>query len=74
MLYKKSLELFIGDEAITIDDLDDEVGKPRRAHVVNGCVLFTSMEKEGKTKVSSTSLINVLVPRLANSVSFRCFI
>ena len=52
VLYKKSLELFIGDSVVTIPDLDDEVGKPRRAHAVSNFVLFTNVEKEGKTRVS----------------------
>ena len=51
VLYKKSLLLYIGNEVVTIDDLDGEVGKPRRAHVIGKIVLFTSIENEGKTKV-----------------------
>jgi hypothetical protein len=59
VLYKKSLRLFIADNCFNIDDLDAAVGKPRRAHsvVINGmeCALFTNMEQEGKTKVSSST-------------------
>ena len=52
VLYKKSLQLIIGDSVVTIEDLDDEVGKPRRAHEVDNYVLFTNVQKEGKTRVS----------------------
>lgn len=51
VLYKKSMQLFLGNFAVTIEDLDDEVGKARRSHVLGDIVLFTNVEKEGKTRV-----------------------
>jgi len=51
VLYEKSLHLFLGDAALTIEDLDDEVGKPRSSHVLGDLVLFTNVTKEGKTRV-----------------------
>jgi hypothetical protein len=52
VLYKKGLQLFVGDSVFELNDLDAEVGKRRRAHVAGNFVLFTIVKKEGKTRVS----------------------
>jgi hypothetical protein len=55
VLNKKSMKIFIGDSVVEIDDIDGDVGKPRQAHAIDGqnIVLFTNVEKEGKTRVSN---------------------
>lgn len=62
VLYKKSLQIFLGDYVVTIEDLDDEVGKKRRSHLVGDIVLFTNVKREGKTRVlhlsSSVNMYN----------------
>jgi hypothetical protein len=57
VLYKKSLQLFFGEDVVTINDLNDAVGKSRIAHNVGLIVLFTSVEKEGKAKVGVSSKV-----------------
>ena len=59
VLYKKSLQLFIGDAVVTIDDLDGGVGKPRRAHVFGKVILFTNISDEGKTKVGQVRFLRL---------------
>lgn len=65
VLYKKSMKIFIGDSVVEIDDIDGDVGKPRQAHAIDGqnIVLFTNVEKEGKTRVSSENRAIYISPR-----------
>ena len=63
-----SVKLFVGENTIEVKRLDDELGRPKRCHILNdGSMVVTTVVKEGKSTVSSIFCVWYTIMRFSAS-------